>query len=285
MKRPFDDLHNFGSAIEEISAQIRQTAENFRDVFAHVQETMGRVTKALQELPQKYHHIQPYLADRGWFLGGGLTPGRYARLVEALDKSEHDVIESFMRDFAKSRIDDMLEGVREHCPKRSAIVGDAVEAHREAKYTLSIPALLAQSDGICHDILAAYLFTKRKGTTASAIRRLLEPTTVLGEPVPLGFLNDLFLKPLRGSSSISERTEKRDERRKRDPTYGPLNRHGVLHGIDLDYPTEANSLRTILLIDYLIEVKQFLDSHQEWVNRLREDIEQVAIETNDTGPG
>ncbi|MDQ3688943.1 MAG: hypothetical protein M3406_02710 [Chloroflexota bacterium] len=32
---------------------------------------------------------------------------------------------------------------------------------------------------------------------------------------------------------------------------GPLNRHAVMHGIDLRYPTEINSLRALALLDFL----------------------------------
>lgn len=265
MKRPLDGLQNAPSSFAEISTTMRRIEQELRDRLTPLQKTMRRVVNALQELPQQYRHVQPYLADRGWFLGGRLAIGDYQELAKALDNRQHNAIESIMQELAKSRIDEMLRAVQTHWPMRLKIVRDAVEAHRQGKYTLSIPALLAQSDGICHGILAAYLFTKRKreGTTESAIQRVLEQTTVFGEAIPLGVLQDLLLDPLKGSSSIRERTDKREEKRKLDPGYGPLNRHGVLHGIDLDYPTEANGLRAIVILDYLVEVKQMLSSHAE----------------------
>ena len=38
----------------------------------------------------------------------------------------------------------------------------------------------------------------------------------------------------------------------------PLNRHAILHGHDVNYATEANSLRCILLLDYVCGVHLIL---------------------------
>jgi hypothetical protein len=80
------------------------------------------------------------------------------------------------------------------------------------------------------------------------------------------WVNDLIIEggfeflvaPLKERRSIQSNTEKWVAQRIVAPHYGPLNRHGVLHGIDLDYPTESNSLRAILLMIYLLDMTEFL---------------------------
>ena len=47
------------------------------------------------------------------------------------------------------------------------------------------------------------------------------------------------------------------------------NRSEVMHGAQLDYASEANSLRGIVLLGYLVGVKSLLESHAEHVAELR----------------
>jgi hypothetical protein len=79
-----------------------------------------------------------------------------------------------------------------------------------------------------------------------------------------------MLEPLFYKTSLAVRTDKRDERQRSEPWFGPLNRHGVLHGLDTDYATEENSLRTVILLQYLLDVDRIL----------REDLPERLAELN-----
>ena len=59
---------------------------------------------------------------------------------------------------------------------------------------------------------------------------------------------------------------------------GAMNRHGVLHGRDVRYPSEANSLRVVLLIAYLIEVHELLLGHEKYVRECNRLIDSLGIE-------
>lgn len=63
-----------------------------------------------------------------------------------------------------------------------------------------------------------------------------------------------LMEPLLSGSSLTEATWLRAVGAQ--PT--PLNRHGVVHGIDQDYGTESNSLRATMLIGYLVMVSHLL---------------------------
>lgn len=65
--------------------------------------------------------------------------------------------------------------------------------------------------------------------------------------------------PLDIVSSIQVNTWDRDEKVKESKYFSSLNRHGVLHGVDLNYGKEENSLRCILLLGYLLDVKKYFD--------------------------
>ncbi len=194
--------------------------------------------------------ICPHLAKRGWYIGGSLNPNQYAQLREDIQNSKDDRIDKFLEQHVRARVDDIEHVVCITWPRRTEIMTDAFDAHKNCKYSLSIPIMLAQADGICHEILRVSLFTKHDGDISKKVKELIN-SEIVNTPLATAFLG-LVMEP----SSVMTNTKKRDERQKHDPDYGPLNRHGILHGIDLDYSTETNSLRAIALISYLCWVNE-----------------------------
>jgi hypothetical protein len=88
---------------------------------------------------------------------------------------------------------------------------------------------------------------------------------------PLSDLSDILLDPLRSKSCFYTFSPR--EALKSGET--PANRSEVLHGSQLDYASEANSLRAIVLLGYLVGVKSLLESHTEQVVKLREAIDEA----------
>lgn len=194
--------------------------------------------------------IRPYLAKRGWYIGGSLNPIQHVQLRDAIQNGKDDRIDSFFEQHVRARVDDIEHFVCKTWPRRAEIIKAAFEAHKERKYSLSIPTMLAQIDGICHSILEVHIFTKHNGDISEKVKELISSGEV-NTPLAIAFL-DLIMEP----SSVMTNTKKRDERQKNDPDYGPINRHGILHGIDLDYSTETNGLRSIALISFLCWVNE-----------------------------
>lgn len=127
-------------------------------------------------------------------------------------------------------------------PKRATILKDAFDAHKSKKYSLSIPALLAQADGICYDSLESSLFTKPKAKTK--FKKLLEGK--IATP-----LREAFLALIINDTTLMFNTKRIEQKRKSQAYFSAFNRHAILHGIDCQYQTEANSLRAIALLSYL----------------------------------
>jgi hypothetical protein len=142
--------------------------------------------------------------------------------------------------------------VTTHWPQRKTLLGDAFEAHKNGLYTLSIPVFLSQADGMAFNILQAFVFTDHNGAKISdKAKELIDAETENHE------LMCSFVGILLEEHTIRTSTKNRDERRLSGAPISPLNRHGVLHGIDLDYATEANSLRAISLLSLLTYVREF----------------------------
>lgn len=115
---------------------------------------------------------------------------------------------------------------------RWPILNDALKAHTHRLFGASIPVLIAQAEGIIVDL---------RGHTGPAsmekIRDLLQEAAdsdeFTGRLVTDFFRNVLHTRFVHGTIA------------------GPLSRHAILHGADLNYPSERNSRTAILLIDVL----------------------------------
>ncbi len=225
--------------------RMRQFAEKLATVVRELPPLVREWQEREQVLCDRANAL---LADRGWYVPGQIAAIDYLRILDCVERSDEAQIEGILRRYARSRVEDVRKVVGSEYPTRLAIVSDALDAHDSGKFTLSVPVLLAQADGICWDIFDRFLFTNHAGRLDRRIRELI------GVSPGSDFMCEALLR--RGSLQVQ--TSVRDQKQASEPRYGPLNRHGVLHGVDADYATEANSLRAVLLIDHLIDTARLL---------------------------
>jgi len=210
-----------------------------------------------QQLAKMYDDtIRPELALRGWFIAGSLNHNQFQQLSQAFKEGRESDIEEFLKDHTNKRIPDITSSTLQRWPSREHILSDAFDAHTEQKYTLSVPVLLSQADGISHDLLGAFLFTNRKGKISDKASQLRDDK-FSNRPLAKSFLG-LLLE----ASGLSTDTCERDKQIAERHVVSSLNRHGVLHGLDCDYATEANSLRGISLIEFLEWVAEVIEHKQ-----------------------
>jgi hypothetical protein len=240
----------FGPFIEEFEAK--------RKAF---EEAARRISQIFLQGPKVFAEVQPYLLESGWYPSFEQTLHSVRLISQWIREGNHDAIENEMVDFARSRVSEAEVSLGQRWPQRQAILADAFEAHRAGKFTLSVPAMLAQADGIGCEILRIdkqFFSDRSKLGLGKALGASGPPETDL----VAGDLEQLMLEAIWSGTSLGVRTRDRDERRQTDPHFGPLNRHGVMHGLDTDYHTEANSLRAVLLLDYLAWLDSMLQKHE-----------------------
>jgi hypothetical protein len=118
--------------------------------------------------------------------------------------------------------------------RRAALVEKAVGHHKNSAYEASVPIILAQVEGITHDLSGRPFFSKK----GSALH-LTDDTTIAGLPDALQPLRLLFSEDMRASGIT-----------------GQLSRHGILHGRELGYDTLANSTKVLVLLLAVLEWAQ-----------------------------
>ena len=130
---------------------------------------------------------------------------------------------------------------------RMPIVLDALDAHTTGKYTLSVPVLLTQVEGVASEIIGKSVW----GGTGEKIADLLN------EHLPERFRQahkELLIKFVK--EMIFYRVDFNDFAADLHAKKGMiekdfLNRHSILHGVQTDYAYKEHSLRAFLLLDTL----------------------------------
>ena len=192
----------------------------------------------LSKLPERNRNALQILGEKGWF------PHLDKSLVFLL-KIDHLLIEdpngvsAWLCDFFRERLNDIEQELVEAYPQRKRPLHDAFEAHREGKYSLSVPVFFAQADGI---------FLEKSVEKKSLFIAKERKEAVEKYASQFSGFNADFLQPLKILLPLwkSER-----QRESSFETFTALNRHQVLHGESVDYDTEENSLKIISLLNYL----------------------------------
>lgn len=193
--------------------------------------------------------VRKYLAERGWYVGATLTASQLAMLDSRIREGGFDTeIEALMVNHVRTEIDQIQNLACATWPKREMILNDTFEAHRSGHFTLCIPSLLAQADGMAFDIIDAYAFTNHSGNITDKAQIFIDDE--IADRCLMSSFVGIFLE----ESGMRINTAKRDKKKGAGDPVSPLNRHGVMHGLDLDYPSEPNSLRVVSLIGLLTTI-------------------------------
>ena len=151
--------------------------------------------------------------------------------------SRNDFITAYKQNTSFEEMERVVKGCSDELEifkKRQQIILDAVGAHHQKKYNLSVPVFLAQLEGLLRD----YGNLDRTANIKSTI-----PTEIWGDKL----LDFMKIDSHYFRDYISEIF-------KGNPEDGRFNRNSILHGWDLSYGTEEQSLILFLLI---IEIRMF----------------------------
>ena len=209
----------------------------FDEVGEKLTEIVNAVKIALDRLPPELQQLIPLLADRGWFVSDEIPVSILPTLKKQFELENFEKVDECMASCIREAAPAILASAKKEFPHRMEILSAAFKAHTAKEYELSIPVLLIQAEGICQDILSVKLFSKKKGVPVT--KSALEP--FLNNP-----LTQALLSPLMAGCGI---TANEKERQKYPDT---LNRHEILHGIDVGYGSETNALRAISLLGYMV---------------------------------
>lgn len=191
------------------------------------------IARQLRDMPDEVRGQLAVLMDQGWCLDPEM-PHTWGRdLVATFREGEHEEAQQWLIDYFKGRLEEIEQTLVERHQKRGAIIADAFQAHRERRYHLSIPVLLAQADGVIHDRHQRQLFSKKRTANLMAVM----------SDLPDDDMRAIFMAAFYVDIPLTRNTLLLPD------GFDGLNRHAVLHGTDPNYGSEINSLRAVSIVN------------------------------------
>jgi len=246
LKKFEDNISSFSKSIENIQKEIQKSCLVFQE--------------AAKKIPEDLKKIQKYLAEKSWYISLDLPIDLPRKIADLIVEGKDDEIEKAMQNYARLRVARVKEKVIKLYPQRKRILEDAFLAHQKKLYSLSIPIFLIQAEGISKEILGVSLYAKKnnipntKNKLAEQINKMKVGSIIIKPESYTNVLFEYFRFPT--GININTKKQKNIKKKKDNCSVEYLNRHSVLHGENLNYAIEANSLRAIFIFDFLICIQE-----------------------------
>lgn len=221
-------------------------------------ETFDLMKRANEIRAEKYPAISSNLteaASYSWFASVLMDFTSYEELSfvtdgVALDKRQ-EVIEAAYAEKYRELFTYLCNKVVSMFPSRSFALVPAAAAHERAEYALSVPVFFSQAEGILRDITSSELFSERKSPITKYAQQ--QRAQIPSDEHWLNLSDDAIWAQLSGDLPIGWGPKLRS-----DNAYVGLNRNTTLHGIDLEYATETNSLKAFSLLCHIAGIAEWL---------------------------
>jgi hypothetical protein len=217
-------------------------------------ELMSSMKAANDEREVVYKDLDSYLKElvgQSWFVSYSLSFRSFEELsffalVAPEDKVER---EGFIDRLFSERYTECFEYLCQRAtqlfPNRAFAIEPAAKAHLNGDYALSIPVFLSQAEGIVRELTNTELFSKTsKRFTNVADYASSKHAEVTNLTQWMDYADAAFWSQFKDPLPIAlNQTDRGDG-------FSGLNRNLVLHGIDLAYNTQLNSLKAFSLLSY-----------------------------------
>lgn len=215
------------------------------------------VAEGMAETYEEIFALRLALLDRGWYLSPDVRFGTVLQLLANQRSVDPAALDRAMAEITRTRVLAIATAAAEGWAHRGELIAEASEAHAAGRYGSSVLLVLSQADGIAQEMFGQGLFAtefaggERRPRVAKAMDRVLdEIRSRLGEAM----LQEYFGYFLQHVSALHLRQP--ELQAGRSGMFGPLNRHAAIHGDDVDFATEQNSLRAFSLLDYLVNFRR-----------------------------
>lgn len=256
MLQQFRELTRGVDKITQIAAaQLAATA-----VIQVLFEQQGTFKKLFEAIEHEKNAVEAFQAA-GWPIAPSMPRSLIRRVVElhSQGKSAYasQTILGYYRRENHAHLVEVLENWRQYplFQPRMHILEDAFWAHRQGKYTLSVPVLITQIEGIMWE----YVAVNKLEDSVNGIKQLY--SAVVGDTEDYAFIQwsmaETLLFQLNNNVYSSTRLQ---EEIKRSISKRKKNRHTISHGVNPAYNQEHHSLRLFLLLDALSALKEVASS-------------------------
>lgn len=226
----------------------KETEKLLRPIFINLSKSIEKINnidldyiselfKIIQDTSINIDNDVKYLSNHGWFLDLFVEVDFPRKMVLLYESGEHYEADQLILNHYSSKIESIEQTLIKRHPNRSDIIKQIFYAHKNEKFFISIPSIYSQIDGICLDFTKKQFFKKNRETWKP---EFLDEIENINKSI-----YDFILAPLEINTPINSH----ESNLKDFPIR--LNRHEIMHGIDIDYGTKLNSFKSISLLYYV----------------------------------
>jgi hypothetical protein len=252
IERPLKSINKINRDMERLVKPINKINQDIERLFKPIDRLIEATNNFIEETPKKWKEKTVILAKQGWYYDVNAPINRLLKVDNLIEK---DILDDIQIDYFRKEMNNIRENAIKKHPKRKEIINSSFNAHERKEYELSIPVLFTQIDGIYDELAEDSFFSwSNKGQAKS------------------DFINNLHLTDIDKAALILfteqlpvlySRSKRKKEKNESGMEFNALNRNQVLHGEVTDYASEINSLKTISLLNYVV---QMLDHIKEIKN-------------------
>jgi hypothetical protein len=182
-------------------------------------------------------------SQNGWFMDMNFPAAPAPNIAEHYEKDKGKHADAILSEYYRRRVPEIRDALILKYPGRSRILTKAFRMHLEMEYDICVPLFLIHADGICKDVFGRDFFKINKnGLAARPIVDGRKPDWVW----------DAVTEPFRLRLPLAKGCK--------DPN--AWNRHVILHGRNVDYGSEINSLKAISLLSFLCSLDNYLNERE-----------------------
>jgi len=205
--------------------------------FKQIRESIDLFNK---KLPKYLVDIASY----GWYLDFQTDMDLSVKLANYIEDKEIEKVDAYLIDYYSNDFEKIINKLSTNHPNRKKLFDELKIAFDNEYFSLGIPLVLSQIDGICHDYTNKLFFIKNnKKEKNPYLPKVSNELIVINNE-----FFKAFLAPFFSDAPIFAHEDKLEL----FPT--AFNRHRVLHGLDVDFGTKINFLKAVSLLSYCDDV-------------------------------
>ena len=153
----------------DLSPVAKRIIDFQKAIRASITPALLELHKTFQELPARTQEALLLLGQHGWYLDPEMSIPALWELRNTLAEGNIREAEAALVGYFEGKLIEIEKSITRKFPHRGHLIRSAIGAHRREEYNLSIPVLLAQTDGICKETVGQYLFFRQDKKPCTAI--------------------------------------------------------------------------------------------------------------------